>query len=134
MSIKTNFLSYIKKSIEFKALDFKKQYYKLKKSECSLGTNNIILENKNAFLDYMPYTDSPVEDKDIIDFFDNFIKRDTLKKSKNLTLLQKKIIYKIYIEDLSERIVAEQLNTSYQNINNIKRKALKKLNLYYRYN
>lgn len=134
MNIKNSFLSYIKKSIEFKSLDYKKKYYKLKKSEYYVSNLNILLENKNAFIDYLPSISSNINDKDIIDFFDDFMKRNLFYKIKDLTLLQKKIIYKIYIEDISERAIAKELNTSYQNINNIKKTALNKLNRYYKKN
>ncbi|WXR63015.1 hypothetical protein WG909_07470 [Peptostreptococcaceae bacterium AGR-M142] len=86
MNTKNNFLSYIKKSIEFKALDFKKQYNKLKKSEYCTSNISISLENKNSYIDYIPCESYETDDNDIYDFFDSFFNRNQISQIKNLYL------------------------------------------------
>ncbi|AFS77122.1 hypothetical protein Curi_c00400 [Gottschalkia acidurici 9a] len=70
-------------------------------------------------------------DKDAFTDFNNFCETfENIALAKNfqtLTQKQKEVIFEVIINETSERDLAKKLNTSFQNVNKIKRTAFKKL-------
>lgn len=123
------FLSYITKVIGYKSSRLREKYKKLYSlEELSLNTTEKEMEKVNLIAD----ESSNIEDIIFIHGFQElnnvFENKKLIKSIEKLTQNQRNVIYELYVNDISERELAEKLNTSFQNINKVKKAALKNLN------
>ncbi len=124
------FLSYIKKTITYRSIQIKtkhKKTYDLEKFILNQRNDNAeekinliedtrnIEENLDFVIDYNDFNEI-FNDKKISDSFNS------------LTEKQKQVLYELFVNNKSEREVAKKLDSSFQNINKIKKAALKKIN------
>lgn len=124
------FLSYIKKTITYKAIKIKTKYKKVYDSEkLILNQSNDneeekinLIVDKNNDIEEFRFTGSY---NDLEDIFSN---KKILDSFNSLTEKQKQILYELYINNMTEREIAQKLNSSFQNINKIKKAALKNIN------
>ncbi|MCT4508247.1 MAG: hypothetical protein N4A48_05700 [Tepidibacter sp.] len=124
-----SFLNYISKSIGYKSTELKIKYKKrYSLEELSLNTTKEEMEKINLIVD----ENNNVEDIALFDEFqdlnDVFENKELVKRIEKLTKKQKNIIYELYVNQITERELAKKLDTSFQNINKVKKTALKKLN------
>lgn len=125
---KVYFISYIEKSLKFKALDIKKKNKRISNRE--LYTLNIIDD------DFDEERINTISD-DEVDFLEGISKdvnfknvsqnKDLIKALENLTQKQKLILYMIFIEEKEEKQIGRELNVSKQAINKIKLAGLKRI-------
>jgi DNA-directed RNA polymerase specialized sigma subunit len=115
------FLGYLKKCISLKSIQLKKQRsIKYEREQ----------EIKKIYSNYFYSTKIYKHDcyfENNMDIREVFEKKYYYEKLINLTEKQKQILEYIFMNNLTEREVAKKLNTTYQNINKIKKQALKKL-------
>lgn len=123
------FLSYIKKTITYKSIKIKtknKKLYDLEK--CILNHSDDSEEEKiNLIADMNNDIENlsfAMADNDFSEIFTNKKIADSFEA---LTEKQKQVLYEIFVNNISERQLAQKLNSSFQNINKIKKAALKNL-------
>lgn len=124
------FLSYIKKTITYKAIKIKTKYKKTYDLEkFILNQSNDDEEEKiNLIADRNNDIENVSFAMDCSDLNEIFSNKKLADSFNSLTEKQKQILYELYINNISERELAQKLNSSFQNINKIKKAALKNIN------
>ncbi|WP_041701288.1 sigma-70 family RNA polymerase sigma factor [Gottschalkia acidurici] len=126
--MKAYFLSYVKKTVQYSAIKFKQKNSNLYNHEKMILTTS--KEDEEDKINTL--IDKNIDiDKDAFTDFNNFCETfENIALAKNfqtLTQKQKEVIFEVIINETSERDLAKKLNTSFQNVNKIKRTAFKKL-------
>lgn len=127
---KVYFLSYVKKTICCNAIKFKQKQNKLYDYE-KMFLNTLEDEGEEK-INFIIDKNNDIENVSFIDsdsFYDVFENRDLVKGFETLTKKQKEVIFEIFKKETSERELAQKLNTSFQNINKLKKSALEKLKI-----
>ena len=120
-----SFLSYITKSIRYKSIKLKIKHKNLYNSEeLSLNTTQQEQEKINLIADENNNTEDIILFHRLQGFNEIFENKELIKSVEKLKEKQRKIIYELYVNQISERELAEKLNTSFQNINKVKKREL----------
>lgn len=123
------FLSYVKKSITYKSLEFKKRKNSLSDNEM-LTLNATIVNSDEERINTIP--DKPVDFTDLItmdsrDFNEVVSDEHLIKILNKLTIRQQQVIKMLFVDDKDEVQAAQELGISQQSINKVKNKALEKI-------
>ena len=118
---------YLKKTIEYEARRFDKKIRNAEKETVSLdkvvdGTEITISElliDEESSLAY-----EVIFNRDLNEFFEDV---SLIKCIASLTEKQKKVVYMLYVMELSEKEVAKQMNVTQQAISKVHRAAIKKI-------
>jgi len=120
------FLGYIKKVINYKAIKIKKQIQCQSSSEMLIlnATDNVDVERINSITDPSLGPEECTVKQNLDSLSDYIDNKQLCQCISHLTPKQKQILYDLYINEIPERELAESYHTSFQNINKTKNTAL----------
>ncbi|MGA3677961.1 sigma-70 family RNA polymerase sigma factor [Lysinibacillus agricola] len=123
-------IKYVSNLIYFFSLDFDKKRRKLQKHTLLILDKGISEEGGTTAKELIEDESNEKELNHIVGegLLDNIEDEQLLKSLQKLTVKQLQILEMIYVKDLTTKEIAQKLRTTPQNISNLHRKALNKLN------
>ncbi|MGE7953204.1 sigma-70 family RNA polymerase sigma factor [Lysinibacillus xylanilyticus] len=123
-------IKYVSNLIYFFSLDFDKKRRKLQKHTLLILDKGISEEGGTTAKELIEDESHEKELNHIVGegLLDNIEDEQLLKSLQKLTVKQLQILEMIYVKDLTTKEIAQKLRTTPQNISNLHRKALNKLN------
>lgn len=123
--IQIKLLSYFSKSLHFFAQNFdKKNRDRNKKATLTLEDSDGIMNFRNIADDKELHEEMRFDVEHVEDYFENVIVYEVVS---NLTVNQKKILYLFYVQNKSDKEIAEALGVSIQTINKQRNAILTKI-------
>jgi len=121
---------YVSNLIYFFSLDFDKKRRKLQKRSLLILDKGLSEKDGKTAIERIEDASNETELDNIVGegLLDNIEDEQLLKSLQKLTVKQLQILEMIYVKELSIKEIAQTLQTTPQNISNLHRKALNKLN------
>lgn len=123
-------IKYVSNLIYFFSLDFDKKRRKLQKHTLLILDKGLSEEGGTTAKEQIEDASNEKELENIVGegLLDNIEDEQLLKSLQKLTVKQLQVLEMIYVKDLTTKEIAQKLRTTPQNISNLHRKALNKLN------
>ncbi|WP_285399310.1 sigma-70 family RNA polymerase sigma factor [Lysinibacillus sp. fls2-241-R2A-57] len=123
-------IKYVSNLIHFFSLDFDKKRRRLQNRSLLILDKGLSEEGGTTAKELIEDESNEKELNNIVGdgLLDNIEDEQLLKSLQKLTVKQLQILELIYVKDLSTKEIAQTLQTTPQNISNLHRKALNKLN------
>ena len=121
---------YVSNLIYFFSLDFDKKRRRLRKRSLLILDKGLSEKDGKTAIERIEDASNETEPDNIVGegLLDNIEDEQLLKSLQKLTVKQLQILEMIYVKELSIKEIAQTLQTTPQNISNLHRKALNKLN------